>query len=207
MKATKRLSLLLSGCVLVCSGCTGTSDPALPETISETLPVVESESDFPDEIAAVTEPVGCVVGLLSDGNGGSVAVAYDTDTWEYEVIQELPDVTPDNYAALSADDTKLAYTTWSDSYTIRYVEVLDMQTGETRAFFDDMEYRNEIIKISWMPDNVSLLYIHNNTNNFLQTIEYIQTDTGEITRVDTGDAWNVRAVEYADVDVEPFVSP
>ncbi len=133
--ATKRLSLLLSGCVLVCSGCTGTSDPALPKTISETLPVVESESDSPDEIAAVTEPVGRVVGLLSDGKGGSVAVAYDTDTWEYEVLQVLPDVTPDNYAALSADDTKLAYTTWSDSYTIRYVEVLDMQTGETRAFF------------------------------------------------------------------------
>lgn len=203
--ATKRLSLLLSGCVLVCSGCTGTGDPALPETISETPPVVES--DVQDDVSAVAESVGRVVGLLSDGNGGSVAVAYDTDTWEYEVIQELPDVTPDNYAALSADDTKLAYTTWSDSYTIRYVEVLDMQTGETRAFFDDMEYRNEIIKISWMPDNVSLLYIHNNTNNFLQTIEYIQTDTGEITRVDTGDAWNVRAVEYADVDVEPFVSP
>ena len=81
MKATKRLSLLLSGCVLVCSGCTGTGDPSLLETISETLPVVERESDFPDEIAAVAEPVGRVVGLLSDGNGGSVAVAYDTDTW------------------------------------------------------------------------------------------------------------------------------
>lgn len=205
MKTTKRLSLLLSGCVLVCSGCTGTSDPSLPETISELSPVVESDAQ--DDVSAVTEPVGRVVGLLSDGNGGSVAVAYDTDTWEYEVIQELPDVTPDNYAALSADDTKLAYTTWSDSYTVRYVEVLDRQTGETRAFFDDMGYRNEIIKISWMPDNVSLLYIHNNTNNFLQTIEYIQTDTGEITRVDTGEAWNVRTVEYADVDVEPFVSP
>lgn len=131
---TKRLSLLLSGCVLVCSGCTGTSDPSLPETISEIPPVTESESESYNDVSAVAEPVGRVVGLLSDGNGGSVAVAYDTDTWEYEVIQELPNVTPDNYAALSADDTKLAYTTWSDSYTIRYVEVLDMQTGETRAF-------------------------------------------------------------------------
>lgn len=42
----------------------------------------------------------CVVGLLSDGKQGSRVVLYDTETWNYRDLLDLPDVTPDNYALL-----------------------------------------------------------------------------------------------------------
>ena len=46
----------------------------------------------------------CAVGLLPDGNQGSRVVIYDTDTWNYQDLMDLPDVTPDNYAAVTSED-------------------------------------------------------------------------------------------------------
>ena len=57
----------------------------------------------------------CAVGLLPDGNQGSRVVIYDTDTWNYQDLMDLPDVTPDNYAAVTSDGKYIAYTDWSEA--------------------------------------------------------------------------------------------
>lgn len=171
------------------------------ETYLKTQDTLSSEQD-------VNKITNRVVGLLSDNNGGSIIVSYNTDTWDYQIIMDLPEVTPDNYAALSADDSKLAYTTWSENYTIRYLNIVDMVTGNITTYFDDMPVRNEIIKISWMPDNNSLLYIRNDTSlQSLQSIEYIDTTTGEITVVDRGEVWKIRQIGAQNEEVDSFILP
>ena len=155
-----------------------------------------------------SSPLNRVIGLLSDNNGGSIVVSYNTETWDYQVIMYLPEVTPDNYVALSNDNNKLAYTIWSENYTIRYLNIVDMTTGNITTFFDDMPVRNEIIKISWMPDNNSLLYIRNDTSlQSLQSIEYINTTTAEITVVDCGEVWKIRQIGAQNEKIDPFTLP
>lgn len=79
-----------------------------------------------------------VVGLVSDGANGSVVLCFDSETWEYTTLMTLPEVTPDNYAALSRDNQKLAYTTWDESLSRRYLKIYDYQTGKTTDYFTDV---------------------------------------------------------------------
>lgn len=152
-----------------------------------------------------------VTGLLSDGEGGSAAVCFDTETWDDTKLMALPEVTPDNYAALSPDNQKLAYTTWEESdgrFARRYLKVYDFQTGETTDYFTDLPNRTEIIKISWMPDSETLLYVRNNAALAqLQTIELMNTRTKSVTVVDKGEVWRVRTITGLDETAEPFFQP
>lgn len=111
-----------------------------------------------------------IVGLFPDGSKGSRAVMYDTDTWRSYDLLDLPDVTSDNYAAMTSDKRYIAYTKWNDTYTCRYLSIYDAKTGITQDYFKDLPYRNEIIKISWLPDDHTLLYILNDqeTNPYME---------------------------------------
>lgn len=154
------------------------------------------------------ETINRVVGLVKDGGNGSKAVVYDTDTWEYEIIAVLPNVTPDNYAALSSDNRKLAYTTWDDHYTRRYVKILDIENQETVDYFKDIPVRTEIIKISWIPNSDLLLYIRNDTNyNNFQTIEILDTSSDKITVAAAGEAWLIRTLSDVKSTAEPYYLP
>ena len=73
---------------------------------------------------------------------------------------------PDNFVVLSRDNQKLAYTTWDEGFARRYLKINDYQTEETTDNFRDVPDRTEIIKISWMPNSKTLLYIRNNTALF-----------------------------------------
>src|SRR5450759_4102790 len=54
--------------------------------------------------------INCVAGLLADNNGGSDFVIYDTETWKPTILLNLPDVSPDNYGAISNNGNCLLYT-------------------------------------------------------------------------------------------------
>ena len=149
-----------------------------------------------------------VVGLVSDGGAGSKAVCFNTETWDYIVLMELPEVTPDNFAAISSNNKMLAYTTWDDYYTRRYLKVVDIETNETTVFFKDIPPRTEIIKISWMPDNETLLYIRNNTQiSSYQTIELMNIYNGKITVVTKGEVWRIRTGTDLGQRDEDFFQP
>lgn len=149
-----------------------------------------------------------VIGLVSDGELGSKAVGFHTETWDYVVLADLPEVTPDNYVALSSDNQRLAYTAWDEYYARRYLNVMDIETGETTTFFQDIPARTEIIKISWMPDNETILYIRNNTEtSAYQTIELLNIYTNEIRIVDKGEVWQVRTATALDEQAEDYFLP
>lgn len=158
--------------------------------------------------APIPLPENRVVGLVSDGANGSVVLCFDSETWEYTPLMTLPEVTPDNYAALSRDNQKLAYTTWDESLSRRYLKIYDYQTGKTTDYFTDVPDRTEIIKISWMPDSETLLYIRNNTElASFQTIELMNTLTKDITVVDKGEVWRVRTVTELEETAEAYFLP
>ena len=137
----------------------------------------------------------CAVGLLPDGNQGSRVVIYDTDTWNYQDLMDLPDVTPDNYAAVTSDGKYIAYTDWSEAYTRRYLRIYNTETGKTKDYFTDLPSRNEIIKISWMPDDETLLYIHNDQRyGTYQEIGSLNVKDGREKTLIKGGTWRVKTL-------------
>lgn len=75
-------------------------------------------------------------------------------------------------------------------------------------YFKDIPVRTEIIKLSWIPDSDLLLYIRNDTNyNTLQTIEILDTVTGQIKVVDTGEVWQIRTTWDMTSTAPPFYQP
>lgn len=149
-----------------------------------------------------------LTGLIENPSGGSYVVSYDADSWNYEVVAELDDVLPDNYAAISSDGKKLAYTTWDNGYVRRYLVVVDTETGERTEFFKDIPYRVEIIKISWIPESYKIIYIRNDTNyNRYQTIEMLDAESGEVNIIKKGEVWQIRTVTLPGEEIEPFYQP
>lgn len=179
--------------------------------------ITQVNKDFATESGNLTSPSSQtktqlsenrVVGLVSDGANGSVVVCFDSETWEYTDLISLPEVTPDNFVALSGDNQKLAYTTWDEFFARRYLKIYDFKTAETNDYFKELPYRTEIIKISWMPDNETLLYIRNNTElASFQTIELMNTTTKSITVVDRGEVWRVRVITGLDERAEAHFQP
>lgn len=153
-------------------------------------------------------PQNRVVGLLSDGISGSKAVCYNTKNWEPFVLAELPDVTSDNYASLSPNGTKLAYTTWSEDNSRRYLKILDLETLKTISYLDMMSSYTEVVNISWMPDGIHLLFIRTSGENLnYHTIEILNWETKETQVIVKGEEWKVRQVEDIGVESEDFVLP
>lgn len=147
----------------------------------------------------------CVVGLLPDDQTGSYAVLYYTSDWTYEILLELPDVTPDNYAAVSNDGKYLAYTTWDDLFARRYLKLYNFESGETRSFFEDITPECEIIKISWLPDNETILYVERDTSiSSYEEIKTLHVPSGEITTLVKGEVWRIRASYDGDLPPEDF---
>ena len=69
---------------------------------------------------------------------------YPTETWDPVTILTLPDVTPDNDAAVSEDGRRIAYTTWDEGYIRRYLKVLDTSTGKhTRSIETHRQNRGD----------------------------------------------------------------
>lgn len=157
------------------------------------------------ESAYDLEMTDAVVGLLPDGKEGSCLVVYDTDTWASAKFLELPDVTPDNYAAISRDGKYVAYTSWDEFYVRRYLNVYETETGKTRTYFTDIPFQTEIIKISWMPDCHTLIYIRNDTEtSSYQEIQTLDILNGETTTLVKGEVWKTRVPDEMDCDPEGF---
>ncbi len=195
-------------CALACFLLNSCKNIELKENEYNNSESILSEAESEDNSVGGGEILNRVVGLVNDGENGSKVLLYDTDTWEYEIVAALPDVTPDNYAALSSNNKKLAYTTWNSDYTKRYVKVYDRDKQETADYLKDIPSRTEIIKISWIPDSDLLLYVKNDTNyNNLQTIEILDTVTGRIKVVDVGEVWQIRTLCDADSTASPFYLP
>lgn len=135
----------------------------------------------------------CVVGLLPNQSMGSDLVIYTTDTWIPSTLLTLPDVTSDNYAAVSSDGKYIAYTTWDDGYTRRYLKVLDTATGQVADFYRDTPVKTEVVEISWMPDNKTLLLIVNDASQLsYQEIRTLNIETSEEKTLVKGEVWKVR---------------
>lgn len=137
-----------------------------------------------------------VVGLLPDGKKGSTLVAYTTDNWVPTILLNLPDVTPDNYAAISSDGRYIAFTTWDDGYVRRYLKLYCTDTQKTEDLFKDLPAKCEIKDISWLRDKKTLLLIVNDSR--IQSYQEIHTFNVE-TKVDTlitkGEVWKVREIK------------
>jgi hypothetical protein len=150
-------------------------------------------SDLHDktDIASSYTNIDAVIGLIGDGNGGSKVVAYNTDTWDYATIRNLQDVSPDNYVALSANGEFLAYTTWDEDFVRRYLVCLNIRSGKKESYFLDFPYKNEIIKISWLPDCKTLLYVHRDAQiQSYQQIETLDISTGIVSVLVKGEVWH-----------------
>lgn len=155
--------------------------------------VPESQPIAPNE-QTIAEFNDCVVGLLPSPDVGSDLVIYTTDTWVQSTLLALPDVTPDNYAAISSDGKYIAYTTWDDGYERRYLKVLNTMTKDTTDLYRDTSPRTEIIDISWMPDNKTLLFIINDSSQLsYQEIRTLNVETLEENILVKGEVWKVKA--------------
>lgn len=136
-----------------------------------------------------------VVGLLSDGKNGSTLVAYTTDDWIPTILLNLPDVTPDNYAAISADGRYIAFTTWDDGNVRRYLKLYCTNTQKTVDIFKDLPAKCEITDISWMPDNKTLLFIVNDSRiQSYQEIHTFNVETKVNNLISKGEVWKVREI-------------
>lgn len=135
----------------------------------------------------------CVVGLLPDKDTGSDLVIFDTSTWTSRTLLTLSDVTPDNYAAVSSDGKYIAYTTWDDGYVRRYIKVLNTTTGDEVDLYRDTSAKTEVIDISWMPDNKTLLFIVNDSSQLsYQEIRTLNVETLEENLLVKGEVWKVK---------------
>jgi hypothetical protein len=147
----------------------------------------------------------CVVGLLPREAGGSDLVLFDTDKWESRLVKVLPDVLPDNYAAMSGDGNYVAYTTWNGYYTLRYLVVLSLATGVERTYFDDIPPQSEIIKLSWLADNETVIFILNDTEiSQYQAIKTLNVRTEYEVTIDKGEVWKVREAEELGKKADDF---
>lgn len=153
----------------------------------------------------VGEYSDCVVGLLPNQNAGSDLVIYTTDTWTSSTVLTLPDVTSDNYAAISSDGKYIAYTTWDDGYIRRYLKVLDTATGEAIDFYRDTSAKTEVVEISWMPDNKTLLLIINDSSQLsYQEIRTLNVETLEEKTLVKGEVWKVRTSIEDGEEIEDY---
>lgn len=147
-----------------------------------------------------------MAGLLSNKNGGSRFVIYiRTDTWKPAILLNLQDVSPDNYGAISTDGNYIAYTKWDENNVRRYLEIYSLADGKVKSFYNDMPARNEIIKISWLPDNKTLLFIRNDASiPYYQQIQTLNVQTGEENILVKGEVWRINTVEESVTTAEDF---
>lgn len=147
----------------------------------------------------------CVAGLLSDNNGGSNFVVYDTENWNPTVLLNLPDVSSDNYGAISANGNYITYTRWDKNNTRRYLELYSTPDGKINTLFQELPAKNEIINISWLPDNKTLLFIRNNaTISSYKEIQTLNVETGEENTLVKGKVWRIRSIEDKGTTAEDF---
>lgn len=147
----------------------------------------------------------CVAGLLSDNTGGSSFVIYDTKKWNSKVILNLPDVSPDNYCAITSDGSYIAYTKWDDNFTRRYLIIYTVSDGSKKSYYKDIPVMNEIKGISWLPDNQTLLFIKNDQRvSSYQEIHTLNIKTGMDKTIVKGEAWLICSPEKKGITADNF---
>ncbi|MEO3946759.1 hypothetical protein [Gorillibacterium sp. CAU 1737] len=155
--------------------------------------------------SALPQVKTCVVGLLPDQKGGSQYVLYDTATWKATLLLHLPDVTPDNYAALSRNGRYAAYTTWETNLSRRYVKVYDRVTGKTTSYLQQIPVQHEIIQLSWLPDNKTLVFVQSDATSLpYQEIKTLDMETNKEQVLAKGEVWRVRSIEETGHTAESF---
>jgi len=76
------------------------------------------------------------------------------------------------------------------------LKIYDRSTGRTESFYQDIPIKNEIIKISWLPDNKTLLFIQNDATTFsYQEIKAFNIETRKEKVLVRGEVWRVRVSE------------
>lgn len=162
------------------------------------------KSIFSDEMKKA-QYFNCVAGLLYDGDRGSNFVIYDTETWKSTVLMHLTDVTPDNYGAISGDSNYIAYTKWDEGYARRYLEVYSVPDEKLSRFYQDIPVKNEIVNISWLPDNRTLLFTINDKNvSTYSEIRTLNIETGEENTLVKGEVWRMRTAEEIGSTAQDF---
>lgn len=153
----------------------------------------------------VTQYSDCVVGLLSDGDVGSKLIVYTTDTWTPSELLELPDVTPDNYAAISNNGKYVAITTWSSDYSRRYLMVYSTANMEWRKYYENLPPKQEIIEISWLSDNKTLLFLVRDATSLpYYEIRTFDIESEEEKTLVKGEVWQVRTFEESGTTADDF---
>lgn len=138
---------------------------------------------------------GYISGLISDGKKGSKLIAYNVKTGDNKIFLELPNVLPDNYGAVSSNGKKVAYTTWNQDFTVRYLVVLSLESKEKTLYFNDMPAENEIEYISWLPDNKNLIFIKRDASfHDYQEICMLNTETNNVKNLVNGEVWRVKSL-------------
>lgn len=183
--------VLLSGCMTETAPEGQINEAPEAETVQTEAEIVQAEAET---IQAETETTkNVLVGLLSDGGWGSSIMYYDIGAEEVSTVMKLPEVTSDNYVAISPDGRYIAYTTWEPkTYARRYLCVLDTETGETQEYLRDL-YKTQVKNISWI-DSERIVYVLSDQNEFIyQEIQCLNALTGEIEVLVEGGLWKMRA--------------
>ncbi|WP_127488349.1 TolB family protein [Paenibacillus ehimensis] len=138
---------------------------------------------------------GWLAGITADGTGSQL-VAYHPEPAESKTILKLPNVTPDNFGAISSDGTKAAYTQWNEQQTVRYLVVQSLASSEQNVFFDNLPAMNEIKTISWFPDSRRILFVKSDQSAHVdQEIGVLDTSSGNIQTLVKGGIWLVKQAE------------
>jgi hypothetical protein len=164
--------------------------------VASTLLIIQIVKNEDDNYVSQVQYSNFVAGLLSDNNGGSNFIIYNTKTWKPTILLNLPYVSPDNYGAISSDGNNIAYTKWDKNNTRRYLEVYSVTDGITKSFYQDMPAKNEIVNISWLPDNETLLLTKNDKNvSSYQEIQILNVKTNRKNTLVKGEVWLIRTAE------------
>lgn len=102
---------------------------------------------------------GWITGLIPDSKG-SVLVAINPVNHEINKILSLPDVSPDQYGAVSSNGKYTAYTQWNQDNTVVYLNIEEPgKENSKRIYFSNVLWEQVIYYLSWLPDSRNLLLV------------------------------------------------
>ncbi|MCM3274135.1 hypothetical protein [Paenibacillus elgii] len=143
------------------------------------------------------------VGLLPKDQGSELAL-FDPHKNQFTKIKSLPHVSPDNYANITKDGATIAYTTWDETGTKRYLVVEDVKSEKKDEYLKDREGKYEVVSPSWFLDKKRILMLRNDVSNSSadQDIIILDVDSGKTMTLAKGGYWVL--VKFDEQDRKQF---